>query len=180
MLCCCFVVILLLLPPAMLLGAAAGAGVVLLVMMMMTGHTTWDWGGERGASERAAKARAGYRRNKTRKKGGISKNLTIGKRKRKRKRSKWDALFLGLMYAEAVVFGVEGRGKGAGVEDVDGRGGGGGTGWLLGGGQGSAVGYGIQSVVGVLKVAREWPGTPGCSQWHIWLGGAWETEAERQ
>ena len=32
--------------------------------------------------------------------------MTMGKRKRERKRSKWDALFLGLMYAEAVVFGL--------------------------------------------------------------------------
>lgn len=153
MLCCwCCCLLLLLLPPALLLGAAGGGGAA------ACDDDDWthdlDWG--EGASERAAKARAGNRRNKTRKKGGISKNLTIGKRKRKRKRSKWDALFLRLMYAEAVVFGVEGRGKGGGQTRRR-------RNWLLGGGQGSAVGYGIQSVVGGLKVAREWP---GCSQWH--------------
>ena len=138
---------------------------LLLLVMMMTGH---DWG---GASERAAKARAGNRRNENEKKRGYLKELDNRERKRERKRSKWDALFLGLMYAEAVVFGL-----GEGKRWRTGRGGGGGTG---GGKVGSAVGYGIQSVVGGAQVAREWP---GCFQWHNGqsVGGQFKHTARTQ
>lgn len=98
-------------PPATLLGAAAGGG----------GAACDDDGWTRlgrgvGARERfgeGGKARARNRRTKTRKKGGISKNLTIGKKeKRSGKEASGMLFFLWLMYAEAESEWCSGCGRG--------------------------------------------------------------------